>query len=163
MRHPRVRIALCGASAALLFGGCQHETAPSTTTATTVAKPAPRAQLLFAVPEMGRISGSCKSDSVFRLTFTAAPDVGEDFVVSVRGAVVGRRGLNPGASFSLPVKVATQRPAATTPPIEVKATVIREPYDAHLLARFKLASALGTGTCVATSARLRARTHFHFG
>jgi hypothetical protein len=161
MRHPRVRIALCGASAALLFGGCQHETAPSTTTATTVAKPAPRAQLLFAVPEMGRITGSCKSLSKFRLTFTAARDVGEDFVVSVRGVVV-RRGLNPGRSFSLPVKIATHRPSDTTPLVEVKAVVIREPYDAHLLARFRLASALGTGTCVATSAKVRTRTHFHF-
>jgi hypothetical protein len=110
---------------------------------------------------MGRITGSCKSPSKFRLTFTAAWDVGEDFVVSVRGVVV-RRGLDPGRSFSLPVKIATHRPSDTTPLVEVKAVVIREPYDAHLLARFRLASALGTGTCVATSAKVRTRTHFHF-
>jgi hypothetical protein len=149
-----------GALLALLAcSGCGGEPAASTTKLTRAALK-PRGQLLFAVPEMGTISGSCKSLSSFRLTFTAAPDVDEDYVVSVRGAVVRRRSLDPGHSFSLPLKIATHRPSDTTDPVEVKATIIREPYDAHLLARFKLAR--GAGSCVATSAKVRARTHFHF-
>lgn len=149
-----------GVTVVVLFSGCGGRATPSA--ATTAAAAKPRGQLLFAVPEMVRIAGSCKSLSTVRLTFTTPWDVGEDFVVSVRGVVVKRRGVDPGRSFSLRVKYATHRPTDTTALIEVKGTVIREPYDAQFLARFRLASALGDGTCVATSAKVRAKTHFHF-
>jgi hypothetical protein len=158
----RATVLIVALAAVPVLSGCASNERQAATTKLARAEPKPRGQLLFAVPEMGRISGSCKSLSRFRVTVTAATDVGEDYVVSVRGAVVRRRGLNPGASFSLPVKIATHRPVDTTALIEVKATVIREPYDAHFLARFRLGSALGDGTCVATSAKVRARTHFHF-
>ena len=127
----------------------------------------PGRQLLFAVPKMGRLSGDCRGEKKFLLTYSAARDIGQTVVVRVGGKVVARQRVAPGHSIGFSVKIHPRKQGSGTvyesPGIKLTARVIRKPYDARSVTRFKLADAADqSGECVAESAGVKVVTHFHY-
>jgi hypothetical protein len=178
-------------AAGLVLGGCgggsQHESVPSLA-AVPHSKPAdqpgkpngpkaqpirakraakPARQLLFAVPKTGRLSGDCRGEKKFLLTYTAVRDIGQTVVVRVGGMVVAQQRIAPGHSIGFSVKIHPRKQGSGTvyesPAIKLTARVIRKPYDARSVTRFRLADAADqSGECVAESAAVKVVTHFHY-
>jgi hypothetical protein len=168
VQRPRIRTAalIAAPAALLLFSGCGSGERASATPKLAPAAPKPPRQLLLAVPKLGRLTGSCKPYSTFRLTYTGDRDRGEYIVVRVRGKVVVRQVLNPPRSVSFSAKVhhrrRDQRTLDESDRISITTTTSHEPFEARSVARFKLIDAMDeTGECLLESAVVRSSAHLH--
>jgi hypothetical protein len=156
-----VRLAL--AVIVLGISGCGDARRQASAPATAAA---PKQQLLFAFPKLGRLYADCSGADVLRLTYRANSDTTEMVTVLVDSKRVARRNLSGSLRFKVDVihRYRKHQPVDESPPMKLVSESSREPYGTHVNLRFRLVQAAdGSGECLAKSAKIRITSDLHLG